>query len=114
MMMPSNLRDAFDKEMELANSHFSNQDYDRCFSHLERAHILGQRFYIPHVKNHFWMLRVGLKQRNLREIVGQCVRILGSAGSLIGIVPIGNTGGSNVSAIKPMPIPDDLARYFDE
>lgn len=113
-MRPSKLRDAFDHEMELASSYFSNQDYDRCFSHLERAHVLGQRFYIPHLKSHFWMLKVGLKQRNLKEIIGQCVRILGSVGSLVGAVPTGNTGGSNVSAIKPMPIPIDLARFFDE
>ena len=113
-MMSSKLRAAYDKEMELARNHFFNQNYGSCFRHLERAHILGQRSYIPHVKNHFWMLRVGLKQRDMKEIVGQCVRILGSAGSLIGVVPVGNTGGSNVNAIKPMPIPPDLARYFDE
>ena len=113
-MVPSKLHAAFNSEMELARSYFSAHDYDLCFRHLERAHILGQRSYIPHVKSHLWMLRVGIQQRNLKEIVGQCVRILGSAGSLIGVVPIGNTGGSNVSAIKPMPIPADLARYFDE
>jgi len=28
-------------------------------------------------------------------------------------VPIGNTGGANVSALKPMPIPADLAEYFE-
>lgn len=48
-----------------------------------------------------------------REVLGQIVRMIGSAGSLVGAVPIGNTGRANVSAIKPMPIPSDLARYFE-
>jgi hypothetical protein len=33
-------------------------------------------------------------------------------GYLFGRVPVGNTGGVNVSAIKPMPIPSDLQTYF--
>jgi Protein of unknown function (DUF3703) len=27
-------------------------------------------------------------------------------------VPLGNTGGANVSALKPMPIPDDLKQVL--
>jgi hypothetical protein len=27
----------------------------------------------------------------------------------IGLVPEGNTGGANVSALKPMPVPQDLS-----
>jgi hypothetical protein len=69
---------------------------------------------VPHVINHYWMLKVGGRRRDVREVLGQILRIIGSVGSLIGRVPIGNTGGANVSAIKPMPIPPDLAHYFDD
>lgn len=51
----------------------------------------------------------GLRQRSARECVGQALRIVAAAMfSAIGLVPAGNTGGANVSAIKPMQLPPDL------
>lgn len=35
-----------------------------------------------------------------------------STGHLFGWIPIGNTGGADVSALKPMPVPADLAPHF--
>lgn len=112
--MTPKLRAAFEQEMLQAKSLYHAANYSQCFHYLERAHILGQRFYIPHVINHYWMLKTGLRQHNIGEVFGQILRIIGSVGSLIGWIPIGNTGGSNVSPIKPMPIPADLAHFFDE
>lgn len=114
MTMTTKLAAAFNDEMQQARSLYSEGQYQQCFHHLERAHVLGQRDYIPHVINHYWMMKVGWRCRNVREVLGQVLRIVGSAGSLIGFIPIGNTGGANVSAIKAMPIPPDLARFFDE
>jgi len=114
MIMTAKLQTAFNAEMQQARSLYAQGQYLPCFRRLERAHILGQRHYIPHVINHYWMLKVGLRRRDLREILGQTLRIIGSAGSLIGWIPTGNTGGANVSPIKPMPIPADLAHFFDE
>ena len=111
--MKPKLKSAFKQEMQLAKRLFESRDYSKCFKHLERAHVLGQSYYIPHVLSHYWMLRVSLKQRNSREILGQLLRILGSAGSLVGWIPIGNTGGANVSPFKPMTISSDLKKYFD-
>jgi hypothetical protein len=55
------------------------------------------------------MLGYGLRHRDGREIVGQLVRLVVAApGSWTGRYPVGNTGGANVSALEPMPIPDDL------
>lgn len=112
--MKTKLKMAFRHELTLAQSCFARKNYDDCFHHLERAHVLGQRNYIPHVMTHFWMLKVGLRRNDAREVLGQIIRILGSVGSVFGWVPVGNTGGSNVSAIQPMSIPDDLAGYFQE
>ncbi|GAA6137539.1 hypothetical protein NBRC116583_12860 [Arenicella sp. 4NH20-0111] len=112
--MTPKLESAFKQEMQLAKRLFESRDYSRCFKHLERAHVLGQSYYLPHVLSHYWMLRVGLRQRNSREIVGQLLRILGSAGSLVGWIPIGNTGGANVSPFKSMTVPSDLKLHFDE
>ncbi|MBO6635995.1 DUF3703 domain-containing protein [Parvibaculum sp.] len=110
--MRKELREAYNAEMTEAKRLYRARDYESCLSHLERAHILGQRNYIPHVVNHYWMLKAGWRKGDWREVRGQIVRIVGSAGSLVGAVPLGNTGRANVSPIKPMPIPDDLARYF--
>ncbi len=111
------LRDAFNTEMDIARKMYLQKNYSKCYSHLERAHILGQRNYIPHVLNHFWMCKVGLKQGDTREVIGQVVRMVMSVFSLLDTsffhtVPVGNTGRARVSPIKPMPIPDDLAVYF--
>jgi hypothetical protein len=42
-------------------------------------------------------------------VLGQIVRIvLGILGSTIGVVPVGNTGGSNVGMFARMPIEPEL------
>lgn len=115
--MNKSLHDAFHREMSMAKRLYLKGDYVRCYQHLERAHILGQRNYIPHVINHFWMCKVGLKTGDTREVVGQVVRMIMSVFSLLDssffhTVPVGNTGRARVNPIKPMPVPDDLAIYF--
>jgi len=55
------------------------------------------------------MLRHALRTRDLHEILGQLVRIIGGFPlSFFGRVPIGNTGGANVLPEQPMPVPVDL------
>jgi hypothetical protein len=76
---------------------------------LERAHILSQPRLLPHLRVHSLMLAFALAGRDAREIVGQLARLLlVPLGAVTGRIPIGNTGRSNVSAFKPMPLPDDL------
>ena len=80
-----------------------------AFTHLERAHVVGQAATAHHVRVHWLMLQWGQRQRNYREVLGQMLRIVGAATkTFIGFIPNGNTGGANVSAIKPLPIPPDL------
>ena len=88
---------------------------DIAFSHLERAHILGQASTVEHVRVHWHMLLWGIRQRNVRECLGQLLRIVGAAiGTAAGLVPLGNTGGTNVNPFKPMPIPPELAALIKE
>ncbi len=83
---------------------------DRSFEHLERAHVLGQASTFHHVRVHVRMLAWAIRQRDLREALGQVFRIIGAATKTVfGLVPVGNTGGANVSPVKPMPVPADLA-----
>lgn len=101
--------------MSLARGLFRAHEYRKAFMHLERAHVLGQRNAIPHTINHWWMLKVGLKLNDTREIFGQIVRIaVAGIGSLIGRAPVGNTGGANVGILTPMPMPDDLKKIFSK
>ncbi len=79
------------------------------FQHLERAHVLGQRSTVQHVRVHLHMLMWGIRRHNLREVFGQILRVLAAAaGTWAGLVPHGNTGGANVNAFTPMAIPNDL------
>ncbi|MBI4850519.1 MAG: DUF3703 domain-containing protein [Acidobacteria bacterium] len=107
--MTPKLKLFFDEEMNKAILLIKNNNLKEGFYHLERAHILGQKYVIPHIKTHWWMLKVGLMKRSLAEIFGQAIRIIfGALGSAIGVVPIGNTGGANVNMFSPMPIAKDL------
>jgi hypothetical protein len=107
------LRDAVQREMDSARSARTRGDSALAFNHLERAHILGQRLTLLHVSTHVAMLRLGWSRRDLREVVGQMPRILAAALFSRIWVPIGNTGGANVPAMRPMPIPADLRAILD-
>ena len=77
--------------------------------HLERAHILSQPRAGLHLVTHVAMLVAAARRRDGREVLGQVARtLLAAPGSLSGRYPVGNTGGADVSALQPMPIPDDL------
>ena len=82
---------------------------DEAFRHLERAHVLGQSSTYHHTRVHWLMLKHGIKIGDRREVVGQTLRAVGAATKTpLGIYPEGNTGGSNVSPFRSMPIPEDL------
>jgi hypothetical protein len=81
---------------------------DLAFAHLERAHILSQRHPLAHAGVHLRMWRIGWKRRDAREVFGQSTRVVAALLFSRFWVPIGNTGGANVSAFRPMPVPADL------
>ena len=83
------------------------------FIYLENAHVLGQESTYWHVKVHYLMLRWAIKQRDINEVIGQIIRIIGAALlTAIKGVPTGNTGGSNVSPVKVMPIQPEHAEII--
>lgn len=83
------------------------------FHHLERAHVLGQSSTYQHVRVHLHMLVWGLRVRDFREVAGQLLRIVGAATKTpFGMVPSGNTGGSDVSPFRPMPVSPELAQII--
>jgi len=86
-----------------------------AFTHLERAHVLGQSSTAEHVRVHWRMFAWGWRHRRVRECAGQLLRIAGAATkTAFGLVPAGNTGGSNVSPFKRLPVPGDLAATIQD
>lgn len=107
-------RDAFDTEIALAKELIERGELENSFAHLERAHVIGQAFVIPHVISHRLMLRVECRRRRVVAAFGQVVRIvLGMLGSAVGVVPVGNTGGTDISMFKRMPIEAELQKIID-
>lgn len=106
--MRAELRQAYDREMHAAAEHYSGNNLDKAFYHLESAHILGQSFAFAHANAHWWMLKVGWKRRDPIEISGQVARIIGALLLSRIWVPLGNTGGAYVHPFRSMPIPEEF------
>ena len=104
---------AFRDAMSAARAARSCGEFDVAFRHYERAHVIAQRHPWRHAQAHAGMLAVGIVRRDLREIAGQLLRIPAALTKSRLWVPRGNTGGANVSAFRPMPVPDDLAALID-
>jgi hypothetical protein len=103
------------KELERAAAAERQGEPNLAFHHLERAHVLGQAATWEHVRTHWAMLLWGVRRRQLREVAGQVLRIVGAATkTAFGLVPTGNTGGSNVSPFRRLPIPLELQSIIDE
>lgn len=112
--MKAALKQAFDAEMAAAQDHFKMGRLDQAVYHVEIAHVLGQRYIVPHTRTHWILLKIGFKRRSPGECIGQILRIMiGIIGSAIGIVPVGNTGGANVSMFRRLPIDPTIRHLLD-
>ena len=107
------IRPFVDAELEAAaEAGLLGNDYG-AFVHLERAHVLGQSSTALHVRVHWQMSRWGERRGNFREMLGQLLRIIGAATkTAVGLIPQGNTGGSNLSPLRHMEEPHDLAEII--
>lgn len=111
--MPETLKPFYAEELAKYNSAWSKQDIAKAWYHLERAHILGQRYPFQHTETHWKMFILGLQTGNFKEIIGQLVRLIfGAPLSLIDKIPVGNVGSSRVSMTRPQPIPEDFKELF--
>ncbi len=102
------LANAIATEFSEARRKLAAGDEIPAFTHLERAHVLGQRHTPAHVRAHWAMLRYALRYGSARDLIGQAARLLGAALFTWAWVPEGNTGGTNIGAFKKLPIPGEL------
>jgi hypothetical protein len=112
--MPKKLMQFYYAELKVYNSAMEKGDFQKAWNHLERAHILGQRWFVQHSFVHWKMLGFGIRIKSRKEILGQLPRLIfGGVKSFVGKVPIGNTGGANVPPLRQMDIPADLKEILD-
>ena len=108
------LREAYESEMSKARRFAKSGDLGAALLCLQRAHILGQRGTGPHIRAHWEMLRIGWLRNDRREVLGQVSRLLAATLFTWLWVPEGNTGATDVSAFKRMPVSPDLRRLMEK
>ena len=107
-------RNAFEKEITLARGLMRRKEHDEAFVHLERGSCPRPAERARHVLSHWLMLTVAVHRREPAAILGQAARIvLGAVGSIVGSVPTGNTGGTNISMFKHLPIDPELLKIME-
>jgi hypothetical protein len=80
------------------------------WSALERAHIVSQPYAVLHTRVHLVMLRHALRERDMREAVGQVVRVVvAGPGSAVGRYPRGNSGRVSMGLTETADVSDELA-----
>lgn len=111
--IPKSLKPYYTMELEKYRDEYSNGRLKRAWNHLERAHIIGQKYPYAHSLVHWKMLQFGFKIKSRKEILGQIPRLIfGGVKSFVGSVPVGNPGGSNVPPMKTFPIKKELQDIF--
>jgi Protein of unknown function (DUF3703) len=107
--MPQGLQSYYHIELTDYQAAMQQNELQKAWQYLERAHILGQPWAVEHSEVHWLMLHFGFKIKSWKEIRGQILRLFaGGVKSFVGVIPTGNTGGANVPPLLVMEIPDDL------
>jgi len=113
-IMPNNLIPFYKNELKKVRDNLQLNDFQKAWHHLERAHIIAQKYPYEHTFVHWKMLQFGIKIKSTKEIIGQIPRLLvGGVKSFVGQIPVGNTGGANVPPLKVMEIPDDIKEILN-
>ncbi len=111
--IPKILASFYKIELAKYQTEYSNGNLKNAWNHLERAHIIGQRYPYNHTYVHWKMLQFGIKIKSRKEVIGQIPRLIfGGIKSFVGNIPVGNPGGANVPPLKPFPIEKELEDIF--
>ncbi len=111
--IPQRLKPYYTAELKDYQAAYAIGNLKSAWNHLERAHIIGQKYPYAHTYVHWKMLQFGIKIKNRKEIIGQIPRLIfGGVKSFVGKIPVGNPGGANVPALKSFPIEKELKDIF--
>ncbi|MDX6187950.1 DUF3703 domain-containing protein [Flavobacterium sp. Fl-318] len=112
-LLPKELAPYYNEELKKYQIEYTANNLKAAWNHLERAHIIGQKFPISHTYVHWKMLRFGFKIKSKKEILGQIPRLIfGGVKSFVGKIPTGNLGGANVPPLKSFPIEEEIKNIF--
>ena len=67
--LPKTLKPYYITELEKYRIEYSNGNLKNAWHHLERAHIIGQKYPYAHTIVHWKMLQFGFKIKNRKENV---------------------------------------------
>ncbi|WP_299762207.1 DUF3703 domain-containing protein [Ramlibacter sp.] len=101
-------------ELAAAAAAEAHGEFRTALRHLERAHVLGQATTGEHVRVHWRMFRFAWRNRLHGQAGGQVWRLVAAfIFTAAGLVPEGNTGGTDVSGFQRLPVPKDLQQMLD-
>ena len=107
--IPESLKPYYKDELDKYRAEYINGNLKSAWNHLERAHIIGQKYPYAHTLVHWEMLQFGIKIKSVKEIMGQIPRLIfGGLKSFVGKIPVGNPGGANIPSLKSFPIEKEL------
>lgn len=113
LFLPAGLKPYFKEELHHYRDQLLGGHLQQAWSHLERAHVLGQRYPFAHSLVHWKMLLFGFRIKSGKEVLGQIPRLVfGGVKSFVGKVPVGNPGGSNIPPLKSFPVDPALQEIF--
>jgi len=114
--MKAIVRQHFDTEIRKARVAVKTGNLEMAWTALQRAHILGQAYPLPHAIAHWEMLKLAWKQQDLKEIAGQVIpTVLAIPLTLLfGRKRSLRDGRVNLSDSERMSIPDDLLQILEQ
>ncbi len=111
--IPKGLQPFYNTELDIFKAEYAKGNLNVAWNHLERAHIIGQKYPYAHTLVHWKMLQFGIKIKSGKEVFGQIPRLIfGGVKSFVGKIPTGNPGGANVPPLKPFPVEKELQDIF--
>lgn len=113
--MPAALKPFFKQSLQDYATALNKNEMGKAWHHLEKAHVIGQRYPYHHSLVHWKMLVFGCRIKNVKEVIGQLPRLMvGGIKSFVGTIPVGNTGGANVPLMQSMPIQQEIREIFEK
>lgn len=113
--MPAALKPFFKQSLQDYATALNKNEMGKAWHHLEKAHVIGQRYPYHHSLVHWKMLVFGCRIKNVKEVIGQLPRLMvGGIKSFVGTIPVGNTGGANVPPMQSMPIQQEIREIFEK
>ncbi|MBE9191550.1 DUF3703 domain-containing protein [Gloeocapsopsis crepidinum LEGE 06123] len=114
--MKAILREHFQAEIAKAQLALEAKKFADAWTALQRAHILGQMYPVPHAIAHWEMLKLAWLQRDIKEIHGQFWQTVWAAPLtlLFGRKRSLRDGKVNLENTQRMSIPDDLLEILKQ